>query len=145
MLAHGDSGLSKEWTRASLWLCVKRRKFRLRLHGIGYVQIRLGSDPLWYGSLCLHGTGSKLERYCSLWDHLHIWTHLVPDSRSDPYRIHQVRVNTRLIRASFYPFQTDPVPCKRCFNVSSSCQKSLSNLFFCSLNVDTGMILLFVD
>ena len=21
--------------------------FRLRLHGIGYVQIRLGSDPLW--------------------------------------------------------------------------------------------------
>ena len=24
-------------------------KLRLRLHGIGYVQIRLGSDPLWYG------------------------------------------------------------------------------------------------
>ena len=24
--------------------------FRPRLHGIGYVQIRLGSDPLWYGS-----------------------------------------------------------------------------------------------
>ena len=34
--------------------------FRLRLHGIGYVQIRLGSDPL-----CLHGTGSNLERYGS--------------------------------------------------------------------------------
>ena len=84
---------------------------RLRLHGIGYVQIRLGSDLLWYGStlftrdqicsdpfgigstmvrihfvytgsdmfrsvwdrihcgtdpLCLHGTGSKLERYGSI-------------------------------------------------------------------------------
>ena len=25
--------------------------FWLRLHGIGYVQIRLGSDPLWYGSI----------------------------------------------------------------------------------------------
>ena len=23
---------------------------RLRLHGIGYIQIRLGSDSLWYGS-----------------------------------------------------------------------------------------------
>ena len=34
--------------------------FRLRLHGIGYVHIRLGSDPL-----CLHGTGSKLEGYGS--------------------------------------------------------------------------------
>ena len=25
-------------------------KLRLRVHGIGYVQIRLGSGPLWYGS-----------------------------------------------------------------------------------------------
>ena len=25
-------------------------RVRLRLHGIGYVQIRLGSDPLWTGS-----------------------------------------------------------------------------------------------
>ena len=25
-------------------------RFRLHLHGIGYVQIRLGSGPLWYGS-----------------------------------------------------------------------------------------------
>ena len=24
--------------------------FKLRLHGIGYIQIHLGSDPLWYGS-----------------------------------------------------------------------------------------------
>ena len=40
--------------------------------------------------LCLHGTGSKLERYGSIWDHLYKWTHLVSDSRSDPYWIHQV-------------------------------------------------------
>ena len=38
----------------------KAEPFRLRLHGIGYVQICLGSDPL-----CLHGTGSKLEQYGS--------------------------------------------------------------------------------
>ena len=25
-------------------------RYRLRLHGIGYIQIRLESDPLWYGS-----------------------------------------------------------------------------------------------
>ena len=25
-------------------------QFRLRLHRIGYIRIRLGSDPLWYGS-----------------------------------------------------------------------------------------------
>ena len=36
------------------------QKFRLRLHWIGYVQIRLGSDPL-----CLHRTGSELEQYGS--------------------------------------------------------------------------------
>ena len=44
-----------------------------------------GMDPL-----CLDGTVMKLERYDSISDHLHNWTHLVPDSRSDPYRIHQV-------------------------------------------------------
>ena len=48
-------------------------------------RIHYGTDPL-----CLHGTGSKLERYGSIWDRLDKWTHLVPDSRSDPYRIHQV-------------------------------------------------------
>ena len=48
-------------------------------------RIHYGSDPL-----CLHGTGSKLERYGSVWDHFRKWTHLVPDSRSDPDRIHQV-------------------------------------------------------
>ena len=41
-------------------------------------------------SLCLHETGSKLEWCSSIWDHLHKLTHLVPDSRSDPDRIHQV-------------------------------------------------------
>ena len=35
-------------------------ELRLRLHGIGHVQIRLGSDPL-----CIHSTGSKMERYGS--------------------------------------------------------------------------------
>ena len=48
-------------------------------------RLHCGTDPL-----CLHGTGSKLERYGSISDHLHKWTHLVPDSRSEPYRIHQV-------------------------------------------------------
>ena len=71
---------------------------KLRLHGIGYVPIRLGSDPL-----CLHGTGSKLERYGSTLDHLHKWTHLVPDGRSDPYGIHQVPCKHK---AYLYQFRT---------------------------------------
>ena len=82
--------------------------FRLRLHGIGYAQIRLGSDPL-----CLHGIGSKLERYGSIWDHLYKWTHLVPDSRSDPYRIQQVPCKHKSYP---YQFRMDPVPCKRCLS-----------------------------
>ena len=46
-------------------------------------------DQIHYGmdSLCLHRTGSKLERYSSIWDHFHKDTHLVPDSRSYSYRI----------------------------------------------------------
>ena len=68
---------------------------RLLLPGMGDVQIRLGSDPL-----CLHGTGSKLGQYVSTLDHLHKWTHLVPDSRSDPYRIHQVPCKHKA-----YPYQ----------------------------------------
>ena len=52
------------------------------------------------GSLCLHETGSKLERYGSLWDQLHKWTHLVPDSRSDPYWTHQVPCECKA-----YPYQ----------------------------------------
>ena len=76
---------------------------RLRLHGIGYVQIRLGSDPLGRDLLCLHGTGSKLERNGCIWDHLHKWTYLVPDSRSDPYRIHQVPCKHK---AYSYQFRT---------------------------------------
>ena len=70
--------------------------FRLRLYGIGYVKIRLGSDPL-----CSNGTGSKLERYGSPSDHLHKWTHLVPDSRSDLDRIHQVPCKRKA-----YPYHT---------------------------------------
>ena len=78
-------------------------------------------DRIHYGTnpICPHGTGSKLERYGSIWDHLHKWTNLVPDSRSDPYRIHHVlcpwtRVNERLVRTKLSWFQMDPVPCKRC-------------------------------
>ena len=48
-------------------------------------RIHYGMDPL-----SLHGTGSKLERYGFILDHLHKWTHLVPDSRSDPYPTLQV-------------------------------------------------------
>ena len=69
-------------------------------------RIHYGTDPL-----CLHGTGSKLERYSSIWDHLHKWIHLVPDSRSDPYRIchvpckhkahpYQFRTGSKRIRSS---------------------------------------------
>ena len=75
----------------------------------GFVYVYMGSDmfrSVWdrihYGTdpLCLHGTGSKLERYGSIWDHVHKWTHLVPDSRSDPYRIHQVPC-----KHNAYPYQ----------------------------------------
>ena len=58
-------------------------------------RIHSGTDPL-----CLHGTGSKLERYGFMWDHLDKWTHLVPESRSDPYRIHQVPCEHKV-----YPYQ----------------------------------------
>ena len=49
-------------------------------------------DRIHYGRdlLCLRGTVSKLEWNSSIWDHLHKWAHLVPDSRSDPCRIHQI-------------------------------------------------------
>ena len=74
---------------------------------IGYVytgsdMFRSVWDRIYYGTdpLCLHGTGSKLERYGSIWDHLHKRTHLVPDSRSDPYRIHQVPCKHKT-----YPYQ----------------------------------------
>ena len=34
-------------------------------------------DWIYYGkdTLCLQETGSKLEQYCSIWDHLHKGTH----------------------------------------------------------------------
>ena len=37
------------------------KSFRLRLHGIGYVQIGMGSGAVWYGPLCFHGAVSKLK------------------------------------------------------------------------------------
>ena len=94
------------------------------LEVLGYVYT--GSDmfrSVWNRShsgtdtLCLHGTGSKLERYGSTKDHLHKWTHLVPDSRSDPYQIHQVPCKHKVYPGPIsYRFQTDPVPCKRCLS-----------------------------
>ena len=59
-------------------------------------QIHCGTDPL-----CLHGTSSKLERYGSIWDRLHKWTHFVPYSSSNPYRIISLYVDTRLIHTNF--------------------------------------------
>ena len=59
--------------------------------------------------LCLHRTGSKLEPYSSIQDHLHF----VPDSGSDPYRSLSVPIS--------YLFQTDPVPCKRCLRPQRNC------------------------
>ena len=41
---------TKFWLNANSILGKVDRKLRLRLHGIGYVQIRLESDPIWYGS-----------------------------------------------------------------------------------------------
>ena len=61
---------------------------RLDLHEIIYVQICLGSDPLWYGNNLFTQDWFKLEQYGSIWDHLHKWIQLVPESRSDPYLIH---------------------------------------------------------
>ena len=63
-----------------------------------FTRDRICSDPfwissLWYGS---HETGSKLERYGSIWDHLHKWT----KGRSNPYRIHQF-----LCKQEAYPYQ----------------------------------------
>ena len=64
-------------------------------------RIHYGRDPL-----CLHGTGSKLEGYGSVSDDLQKWTHLVPDSRSDQYRIYQVDVPACKHKAYPYHFRT---------------------------------------
>ena len=75
--------------------------------GLGYVYTGSGiftsvCDRIHYGTdpLCSHGTGSKLERYGCIWNHVHKWAHLAADSRSDPYRIHQV-----LCKHKTYPYQ----------------------------------------
>ena len=70
---------------------------------IGYVQIRLGSDLPWYGSTLLtRNRFPELKLYGSIRDHLHKWTHFVPDSRCDRYRIHQVQYKYKA-----YPYQFD--------------------------------------
>ena len=50
--------------------------------------------------LCLHGTSSKQERYGSTKDHLHTWTHLVPDSRSS-YQFYQVSCKHKTYQYKF--------------------------------------------
>ena len=79
-----------------------KHRLGLRLHGIGYIQIYLGIRSTMHGTdpLCLHGTCKKQERHGYIWDNLHNWTHLVPDSRSDPYCIHQVPCKNKA-----YPYQ----------------------------------------
>ena len=76
-------------------------------------RIHYGTDPF-----CLHGTDSKLERYCSILDHISgpIWLKIADPISTGSTRS---RVNTRLIRwvPILYRFQTDPVPCKRCLNL----------------------------
>ena len=76
----------------------------LLLHWIEYVQIRLGWTNHGKDPRCLHGTVSKLEKCSSILDDLHKWTHLVSDSRFDPYRIHQVPCKHNAYR---YQFRTD--------------------------------------
>ena len=68
-------------------------KSRLRLHGIGYVQICLVRIHSVYTGPVRNWDGTVPYR-------VHKWTHLVPDSRSDPYRIHQVPCEHKA-----YPYQ----------------------------------------
>ena len=60
--------------------------------------IHHGMDPLY-----LHRTGWKQGQHDSILYHLHKWTHLVPDSRFDPYWIHQVPLKHK---ACLYQFHT---------------------------------------
>ena len=55
-------------------------------------------DQIDYGMDLLFYRGPV--RNVSVWDHLHKWTPLVPDSRSNPYRIHQVSCKHKA-----YPYQ----------------------------------------
>ena len=64
---------------------VMLRRFRLRLHWIGHVQIRLGSDPLWSGFTLFTQDQFKIGTV-----RFHMGSPSKPDSRSDRYRIHQV-------------------------------------------------------
>ena len=64
---------------------------RLGLHGIRYVQIRLGSDPLFYTGLVRNWNGTVPYRITFISG---------PDSRSEPYRIHQFPCKHKV-----YPYQ----------------------------------------
>ena len=71
----------------------------------GWDRIYSGKDPL-----CLHMTGSKLERYGSTQDHLHKWTHPVLESRSNRYRTHH--------NAYLYQFRTGSKWIRSCVNAA---------------------------
>ena len=57
--------------------------------------------------------------YGSIRDDLHKWIHLVPASRSDPYRIHQVPCKHKAYPYQLisYWLQTDLFSCKRCLSI----------------------------
>ena len=84
---------------------------RLRLHGIGYVQIRLGSNPL-HGRdlLCLHGPVRNWNGtipYGITFISGSIWYQIADPIRTGSTRS---RVNTRLIRTNFVPVSNGSGP-----------------------------------
>ena len=83
--------------------------FRLRLHGIGYVQIPLESDPLWYGSTLF--TRDRFEtgtvRFGIALISGPIWCQIADTIRTGSTRS---RVNTRLIRTNFVLIQNGSGP-----------------------------------
>ena len=87
-----------------------KTRLRLRLHSIGYVQIRLESDPLWYGPLCLHGTGSNwngIVLYGITFVSGPIWYQIADPLCTGSTRS---RVSTTLVRANFAPVPNGSSP-----------------------------------
>ena len=71
-------------------------------HKFIYVQICLGSDPLWYGCNLFTQDWLKFEQYSSIWDHLHKWTYLVSESRSNAYWIDLVQCEHKAYQYQFH-------------------------------------------
>ena len=86
-------------------------KLRLRLYVIVYVQIRLGSDPLWYRLTVYTGpvqNWNGMVPYGITSISGSIWWQIANLIRTGSTRSH---VNTRLIRTNFVLVSKDPVPC----------------------------------